>query len=99
MCWSAAAGSVAWGQRTPGLKPGSVAAACVTNLARRIGYAKDRPVVEYDLPNWVSKPAVHATALRWLAKHDAAATAAAETMHAFRSMQQRVNSQPLDATL
>lgn len=93
VCWSAAAGSVAWGQRTRGLKAGSVSAAAVTNLDRRIGYAKDRPVVEYDLPNWVERPAIHATALRWLQEHGAAA----ETLKEFRALQQRINSRPLDA--
>lgn len=93
VAWSAAAGSVAWGQRTPGLKPGSVSSAAVTNLERRIGYAKDRPVPDYDLPNWVARPATHATALRFLEQNEAAS----EALSTFRSLHQRVNSRPLDA--
>ncbi|HWU08841.1 MAG TPA: hypothetical protein VN520_21075 [Streptomyces sp.] len=88
VAWSATAGSVAWGQRTPGLKPGSVAAATVTNLSRRIGYASDRPVPEYELPNWVPRPAVHAVALRMQARCDTLAKA----MSTFFDLQHRVNS-------
>lgn len=88
VAWSATAGSVAWGQRTPGLKAGAVSAATVTNLVRRIGYAKDRPVPEYEVPNWVSRPAVRSAALRLLAKLEATDGA----MRRFRDLQQRVNS-------
>jgi hypothetical protein len=93
VCWSSAAGSVAWGQRTPGLKPGSVSSAAVTNLDRRIGYAKDRAPVEYQIPKWLELPAIRATALRIVTDLEAAESA----MRAFRDLQQRVNTRPTDA--
>ncbi|MGW1409513.1 hypothetical protein [Streptomyces sp. NPDC002403] len=88
VAWSAAASSVAWGQRTPGLKPGAVASASVTNLERRIGYAKDRPVPHYDVPNSVPRPAMHGTAVRFLAEREEASTALTH----FKTLHQRVNS-------
>ncbi|MET9293288.1 hypothetical protein [Streptomyces sp. NPDC003077] len=69
IAWSAASGAVSWGQRTPGLKPGSVSAAAVTNFGRGIGYAKDRPATEYDIPGWLPRPAVRATALSFLEQY------------------------------
>ncbi|MCX4571612.1 hypothetical protein OOK48_35415 [Streptomyces viridodiastaticus] len=93
VAWSATASSVAWGQRTPGLKPGSVSAASVTNLGRRIGYAKDRPIPEYDLPNWVNRPATYATALRILEQQ----SSEAEALARFLSLRQRIASRDLDA--
>jgi hypothetical protein len=86
VAWMAASSSVAWGQRTPGLKAGSVSAACVTNIDRRISVAHDRPVPEYDLPNWVSMPATHATAQRLLKQHEAVAT----VLNQFRSLRQSI---------
>jgi hypothetical protein len=88
VAWSAAAASVAWGQRTPGLKPGAVSSASVTNLERRIGFAKDRPVPHYDVPNSVPRPAMHSTAVRFLAERKDADAALAR----FRSIHQRINS-------
>ncbi|MFF9653364.1 hypothetical protein [Streptomyces sp. NPDC014622] len=88
VAWSAAASSVAWGQRTPGLKPGAVASASVTDLERRIGFAKDRPVPHYDVPNSVSRPAMHGTAVRFLAEREEAGAALA----LFKSLHQRINS-------
>ncbi|MFE7509969.1 hypothetical protein ACFU8I_01870 [Streptomyces sp. NPDC057540] len=88
LAWSAAAASVAWGQRTPGLKPGAVSSASVTNLGRGIGFAKDRPVRHYDLPNSVPRPAMHGTAVRFLADQEAAQAALAR----FAAVQQRINS-------
>ncbi|MFG2276703.1 hypothetical protein ACGFNY_43965 [Streptomyces chartreusis] len=93
VAWSAAAGSVAWGQRTPGLKPGSVSAASVTNLTRRIGYAQDRGIEEYELPNWVPRPAIHAPALRYLQQH----TAETDALSRFRTLKQRTEQQALEA--
>jgi hypothetical protein len=93
VAWSSAAGSVAWGQRTPGLKPGSVSAASVTNLTRRIGYAQDRGVEEYELPNWVPRPAIHAPALRFLQQH----TAEIDALSRFRTLKQRTEHQALEA--
>ncbi|WP_331737369.1 hypothetical protein OG520_44815 (plasmid) [Streptomyces sp. NBC_00984] len=92
VCWSATAGAVAWGQRTPGLKPGAVSSASVTNLARRIEYAKDRTIPEYELPNWVPRPAMHSVALRMLAQHEKANQALGK----FRALQQKVNSRQDD---
>jgi hypothetical protein len=94
VAWSATASSVAWGQRTPGLRPGSVSAAAVTNLGRRIDFAKDRKIPEYDLPNWVTPPATHATALRFLETQHRATTEALDT---FRSLRQRIASRDLEA--
>lgn len=93
VAWGATSTSVAWGQRTPGLKPGSVSAASVTNCARRIGYAKDRPVPEYDLPNWVARPAMHATALR-LVEAERARTA---VLGKFLTLKQRISSAAAEA--
>lgn len=93
VAWSATASSVAWGQRTPGLKPGSVSAASVTNLGRRIGYAKDRPIPEYDLPSWVNRPATYATALRVLEQQNSEA----EALIRFLTLRQRIASRELDA--
>ncbi|MDI3402870.1 hypothetical protein [Streptomyces cavernicola] len=93
VAWSATASSVAWGQRTPGLRPGSVSSAAVTNLGRRLGYASDRPVPVYDLPNWVTLPATRATLLRLLEQH----RAESEALHRFRSLQQRIGSRQLEA--
>ncbi|WP_432066566.1 hypothetical protein [Streptomyces sp. C10-9-1] len=93
VAWSATASSVAWGQRTPGLRPGSVSSAAVTNLGRRIGYAKDRPVPEYDLPNWVTPPATRATLSRLLEQH----RVEGEALVRFRSLRQRIGSRDLEA--
>lgn len=93
VAWSSAAGSVAWGQRTPGLKPGSVSSASVTNLTRRLGYARDRRIDEYELPNWVARPAIHATALRLLQQH----ASEADALSLFRSLRQRTEHQALEA--
>jgi hypothetical protein len=92
VAWSSAAGSVAWGQRTPGLKPGSVSAASVTNLERRIGYARDRRIDEYELPNWVPRPAIHSTALRLLQQQEAELGA----LSRFRALRQQVASQDIE---
>lgn len=92
VAWSSAAGSVAWGQRTPGLKPGSVSAASVTNLERRIGYARDRRIDEYELPNWVPRPAIHSTALRLLKQQEAELGA----LSRFRALRQQVVSQDIE---
>ncbi|MEU9858645.1 hypothetical protein [Streptomyces sp. NPDC047974] len=86
--WGAAAASAAWGQRTPGLKPGAVSSASVTNLKRRIGFAKDRPVPHYSVPNSVPRPATHSTAVRFLAERQEADAALAR----FRAIHQRINS-------
>ncbi|MBB4714042.1 hypothetical protein BJ965_003924 [Streptomyces luteogriseus] len=92
VAWSSAAGSVAWGQRTPGLKPGSVSAASVTNLERRIGYARDRRIDEYELPSWVPRPAIHSTALRLLQQQEAELGA----LSRFRALRQQVVSQDIE---
>ncbi|MET9436905.1 hypothetical protein [Streptomyces sp. NPDC006551] len=89
VAWSSMAGAVSWGQRTRGLRPGSVAKAAVTNLERRFGYAKDRPVLEYDVPNWVPRPAARATAHRFLAEHEKTEAPIRE----FRALKQRMNEQ------
>lgn len=93
VAWSSAASSVAWGQRTPGLKPGSVSAASVTNLARRIGYAQDRGIQEYELPNWVPRPAIYAPALRFLQQH----AAEFDALSRFHTLKQRTERQALEA--
>ncbi|MFE1463940.1 hypothetical protein ACFW6M_22895 [Streptomyces nigra] len=93
IAWSSAAGSVAWGQRTPGLKPGSVSSASVTNLERRIGYARDRRMDEYELPNWVPRPAIHATALRLLEQH----ASEIDALSRFRTLKQRTDNRALEA--
>ncbi|MGA5843520.1 hypothetical protein [Streptomyces pseudogriseolus] len=92
VAWSSAASSVAWGQRTPGLKPGSVSSASVTNLERRIGYARDRRIDEYELPNWVPRPAIHSTALRLLQQQEAEFDA----LSRFRSLRQQVESRDIE---
>jgi hypothetical protein len=92
VAWSAAASSVAWGQRTPGLKPGSVSSASVTNLERRIGYARDRRIDEYELPNWVPRPAIHATAQRVLNQHESEFQA----LTRFRTLRQRIQSRDIE---
>ncbi|WP_327393893.1 hypothetical protein [Streptomyces phaeochromogenes] len=92
VAWSSAAGSVAWGQRTPGLKPGSVSSASVTNLERRIGYARDRRIDEYDVPNWVPRAAIHATAL-WVREQHASEAVA---LGRFRDLKQRTDSRSLE---
>ncbi|KPC78287.1 hypothetical protein ADL27_48390 [Streptomyces sp. NRRL F-6602] len=71
MAWGSAASAVAWGQRTPGLREGSVSSAAVTSMERRLGFARDRPVPEYELPYWVTPPACRATALRFLDHREA----------------------------
>ncbi|MFF7048224.1 hypothetical protein ACFY94_07675 [Streptomyces griseorubiginosus] len=93
VAWMAASSSVSWGQRTPGLKPGSVSAACVTNIGRRIEVAHDRPVPEYDVPNWAGLPATHATAMRLLKQHDAVADA----LNQFRTLRQSIATRDLDS--
>jgi hypothetical protein len=93
IAWSSAAGSVAWGQRTPGLKPGSVSSASVTNLERRIGYARDRRMDEYELPNWVPRPAIHGTALRILEQQ----ASEIDALSRFRQLKQRTDSRALEA--
>lgn len=92
IAWSAAASAVAWGQRTPGLKAGSVASAAVTNLERRLGFARDRPVPEYDLPHWVTPPAARATAQRLLEQHRTEAAA----LDRFRRLRQTIASRTAD---
>lgn len=92
VAWSATASSVAWGQRTPGLKPGSVSAASVTNLERRIGYARDRRIDKYDLPNWVPRPAIHSTALRLLQQQEDEFDA----LSRFRSLRQQIESRDIE---
>ncbi|WTX00964.1 hypothetical protein OG216_46925 (plasmid) [Streptomycetaceae bacterium NBC_01309] len=93
VAWSAAASAVAWGQRTPGLKAGSVSAAAVTTLERRVEWAKDRPVVEYNLPHWLTRPTVRATARRYL---DAQTyhQAYEDAMNAVAELRHRVNGRP-----
>ncbi|MER6952780.1 hypothetical protein [Streptomyces sp. NPDC000618] len=93
IAWSAAAAAVAWGQRTPGLKPGNVSAAAVTNVGRRIGFLHDRRIDEYDLPNWVARPATLGTALRILEQH----TAEIEALSRFRTVRQRIEARLLEA--
>ncbi|MFK8851336.1 hypothetical protein [Streptomyces sp. Ac-502] len=93
VAWSATASSVAWGQRTQGLRPGSVGSASVTNLGRRFGYAKDRPVPEYDLPHYVTPPATRATVVRLLEQHGAEH----KSLHQFRSLQQAIGSRETEA--
>ncbi|MDX3536201.1 hypothetical protein PV721_17845 [Streptomyces sp. MB09-01] len=93
IAWSAAAASVAWGQRTPGLKPGNVSAAAVTNVGRRIGFLRDRRIEEYDLPNWVARPATLGTALRFLERHDAEI----EALSRFLTLKQRTEARPVEA--
>ncbi|MET9913569.1 hypothetical protein ABZZ74_43640 [Streptomyces sp. NPDC006476] len=93
VAWMAASSSVAWGQRTPGLKPGSVSAACVTSIGRRIEAAHDRPVPEYDVPNWANLPATHATAMRLLKQHDAVADALGQ----FRTLRQSIVTRDLES--
>ncbi|MFE5772452.1 hypothetical protein ACFQ7O_29285 [Streptomyces sp. NPDC056485] len=92
IAWSAAAAAVAWGQRTPGLKPGNVSAAAVTNVGRRIGFLHDRRIEEYDLPNWVARPATLGTALRLLEQHDAEI----EALSRFLALKQRTEARPLE---
>ncbi|MEU9164302.1 hypothetical protein AB0D29_29035 [Streptomyces sp. NPDC048424] len=92
IAWSAAAAAVAWGQRTPGLKPGNVSAAAVTNVGRRIGFLHDRRIEEYDLPNWVARPATLGTALRLLEQHDAEI----EALSRFLTLKQRTEAWPLE---
>ncbi|MGW3386473.1 hypothetical protein [Streptomyces cinereoruber] len=92
VAWSAAAAAVAWGQRTPGLKPGNVAAAAVTNVGRRIGFLHDRRIEEYDLPNWVARPATLGTARRFLEQHDAEI----EALTRFLALKQRTEARPLE---
>ncbi|MFJ5098970.1 hypothetical protein [Streptomyces sp. NPDC088557] len=86
VAWSAAASAVAWGQRTPGLKAGAVPSAAVTNLERRLGFARDQKVPEYDLPHWVTPPANYRTVSRLLEQHQAESHA----LMRFHSLQQRV---------
>lgn len=93
IAWSATASSVAWGQRTPGLKPGSVSAAAVTNLDRRIGFLRDRRIDEYDLPNWVPRPAIYATARRLLEQQ----ASEVEALTRFQILRQRTESRALEA--
>ncbi|MFJ2060288.1 hypothetical protein ACIOMM_30725 [Streptomyces sp. NPDC087908] len=88
VAWSAAASAVAWGQRTPGLKPGSVSSAAITNRERRLGFARDRKVPEYDLPHWATPPANYNTVARLLEQHEAESHALAR----FRALQQRIAS-------
>ncbi|MFI5616133.1 hypothetical protein [Streptomyces sp. NPDC051567] len=92
IAWSAAASAVAWGQRTPGLKPGNVSAAAVTNVGRRIGFLHDRRIEEYDLPNWVARPATLGPALRFLEQHDAEI----EALSRFLTLKQRTEARPLE---
>ncbi|WP_426361674.1 hypothetical protein [Streptomyces sp. E-08] len=92
MAWMSAAASVAWGQRTPGLKPGAVSSASVTNLERRIGFVKDRPVQHYDVPNSVPRPAMHSTAVRFLAERQAERQEAEAALARFKAIHQRINS-------
>ncbi|WP_148283106.1 MULTISPECIES: hypothetical protein [Kitasatospora] len=93
VAWSAASRSVAWGARTPWIKPGMVSAAAVTNLGKGVGYAKDRPVVEYELPHWLAEPAILAIGRRILRGSEGR-----QAVHdALRSVQQRINArEPVD---
>ncbi|MER6332634.1 hypothetical protein ABT298_25565 [Streptomyces sp. NPDC001034] len=93
VAWMAASSSVSWGQRTPGLKAGSVSAACVTNIKRRIEVAHDRPVPEYDVPNWINFPATHATVTKLLRQHEAVADA----LHRFRILRQRIVTRDIES--
>jgi hypothetical protein len=86
VAWSAASRSVAWGARTPWIKPGMVSAAAVTNLAKGVGYAKDRPVVEYELPNWLATPAILPIGRRLLHRIEAAEA----DYSALRGLRQRI---------
>jgi len=90
IAWSAASRSVAWGQRTPGLKAGSVAAATVTNFGKGIEYARIQGARSYDPPNWLARPAMRETALRFLE----AQGEAIDALHRFREVQQQVNEAP-----
>jgi hypothetical protein len=93
VAWSAAAGAVSWGQRTRGLKPGNVSAAAVTTLERRAETAKDRPVLEYNVPKWLALSAVRATARRFLEDYQRGEAADAAYQE-FTRILQRVNSRP-----
>ncbi|MGW1682096.1 hypothetical protein [Saccharopolyspora sp. NPDC002376] len=91
--WSSTASAVAWGQRTPGLKSGSVSSAAVTTLGRRVDSGRDRALPEYDLPNAVPRPATYATALRLLAQHEAER----EPRQIFQSLQRRLEARAREA--
>jgi hypothetical protein len=93
VAWSAADGAVSWGQRTRGLKPGNVSAAAVTTLERRAESAKDRPVLEYNVPNWLALPAVRATARRFIEDYQRGEAADAAYQE-FARVLQRVSSRP-----
>lgn len=87
VCWSAASRSVAWGARTSWAGPSQVAAAAVTNMGKGVGYAKDRPVVEYEPPKWLHEPAAVSALYRLLRRNKAAKS----TLQALRSLRQRIN--------
>lgn len=86
VAWGATGNAVAWGQRTPGLKPGSVSSAAVTTLSRRLAHASDRVVPEYDVPRWVTPPAMRSTLHRFLDQHQDER----KTLSRFRALQQRI---------
>lgn len=90
IAWSATSRSAAWGARTEWIKPGMVSAAAVTNLGKGIGYAKDRGVPEYELPNWLAEPALLPAARRFLKKHGEAHW----SLMTFRALHQRVAEAP-----
>lgn len=62
--------------------------AAVTNLERCLGFARDRPLPEYDLPHWVTPPAARATAQRLLEQHRTEAAA----LDRFRRLRQTIAS-------
>jgi hypothetical protein len=105
LAWRAAAGSVAWGQRTPGLAPGKVSSAAVTNLQRHVGFAAERPVEPYAVPHWLNVPAVR-DAARHCLKHptpgeedreDLDDEAWAQAADRFEALKQRINTGPMQA--
>ncbi|MER5353407.1 hypothetical protein ABT093_24115 [Kitasatospora sp. NPDC002551] len=90
VAWSAVSRSAAWGARTPWVKPGMVSSAAVTNLAKGVGYAKDRPVVEYELPNWMATPAILPIGRHILRRIEKAEA----DYSALRALQQRIKERP-----
>ncbi|MEV7676928.1 hypothetical protein [Streptomyces sp. NPDC088752] len=85
MAWSAAAASVAWGQRTAGLKPGAVSSASVTNLGRHIRFTNNRPVPHCDILNSVPRPAMYGTAIRFLSERQEAHASLANFRAVYRT--------------
>lgn len=93
IAWSAVSRSAGWGARTAWVKPGMVSSAAVTNLGKGVGFAKDRPVPEYDPPHWLPEPAALAAAHKLL-ERDAAAKAA---LNEFLGLHQRINARSPEA--